>query len=346
MENNNKVVPIFGDGESEKDKKMDGKMTKRFVEEFDKEEERLLNDPALKDVTAPDDMFGKIMGELRAQGKLRKEDMVVETKRPEIQNAVDGLSDEDKEALLLGRMVKASGADADDIRRALENPMDKRSGAERKRRKSRKNRKKSIGSGGRAKVIVRNLAIGVASFAILVGGSMSTSAGREYISSIVVVVTEKLNGDGILIVKDSNENGEIVSPEELAYKDVLNTIGVNPLYFIYLPEELTFFNYDIQEGDNSAVLRYGEDERKMTVVVEKRIEEIELYAMVDGLEIKRMNSMLNDLSIIVYELNNLDNGLKVYTAYFTYEDNFYMIRINGDLDTFVLILEAMEIKIS
>ena len=345
MKRNNKVIPIFGNEELEEDKKMDDKMKKEFFEGADKEEERLLNDPALKDITAPDDMFGKIMGELRAQGKLRAEDMVRETERPEIQNAVDGLSEEDREALLLGRMLKARGASADDVQRAFGNPLDECNGDGRKRENGRKNRKRSIGGrGGRLKVIARNLAIGAAGFAIIVGGSMTTSAGREYVFNVVAEITESIIGGG-LIIKEYNEDEEPVTYEQLAYEDVLKKIGVNPLNFIYLPEELDFLDYEIQEDNNTAIITYGDDENMMIVTAEKMIDVMNNFATIDGVKIKKVDSIRNDLTMTVYELNNSNGNSKTYASYFTYESNIYIITSNCDIETFALILEKLEIKI-
>jgi|GEM_PF-5069623 len=342
MKSKNKIIPIFGDGESERDKKMDDKMKKDLLEDSDKEEERLLNDPALRDITALDDMLGKIMGELREQGKLRAEDIIEETERPEIQSTVDGLSVEDREALLLGRMVKASGAGVDDIRRVLENPTDECSGDGRKRGNRRRNRRKSIGSGGRAKIVARNFAIGAASFVILVGGSMSTSAGREYVSNIVAVVMERINGGG-LIIGNYNEDGEADTDEELAYKDIFDTIAVNPLNFVYLPEELAFEGYDIWVDNNRATIRYGVDENKMTITGEKVGDKVKNTAKVDGVKVRIVDTTLNYLTIDVYELVNSNDGSKTYTAYFTYEGNQYTIASNCDMDTFILMLESLEI---
>ena len=61
------------------------------------------------------------MENLRIQGKLRSTDMISQTELSKIQETGVELSDEDKEALLLGRMVKSMGINAQDIQRLFEN---------------------------------------------------------------------------------------------------------------------------------------------------------------------------------------------------------------------------------
>lgn len=119
MKNKSKIIPIWNNAESEASKKTSERMRKDFIEAANQDEERLLNDPTVKDITVSDDLFGKIMDEFRAQVRLGTEDTVADVERPEvILNAAEGSSIEDKEALLLGRMVKVSSASAEDIKRA------------------------------------------------------------------------------------------------------------------------------------------------------------------------------------------------------------------------------------
>lgn|GEM_PF-5479707 len=121
MQKKDKVTPIWGVEDSEKDKQTYKQMQKKFLEGMEYTEERLLNDPELKSTSAPDDMFEIIMENLRIQGKLRSTDMISQTELSKIQETGVELSDEDKEALLLGRMVKSMGINAQDIQRLFEN---------------------------------------------------------------------------------------------------------------------------------------------------------------------------------------------------------------------------------
>lgn len=93
-----KVIPIWGAEDSEKDKQIYKRIQKELLEVSAYEEEHLLNDPELKDICAPDDMFEKIMENLRVQGKLRAEDMLSQTKLSKIHETGVKLSEEDKES--------------------------------------------------------------------------------------------------------------------------------------------------------------------------------------------------------------------------------------------------------
>lgn len=202
----------------------------QLTEDIDTTTEEINMDPSLELVKAPKGMKEAVM---------RK---IYEHEHPEI---FDGLSEEDKKALWLGREILAKEGESkkdSDIRPDTVEP-----------RKTKKNKKFTMKVYGLvAAVAVAMVAIGITS----VGGPQHLAqmvdemfAGRSQVN----VDSEKAE------IKEGDRN------EEWAYQKVCDQFGIEPIRIYYKPQGMNFSKVWVDEESQVAYFSYEYEEKILTM---------------------------------------------------------------------------------
>jgi hypothetical protein len=328
----NKIISIFRNREKEgEEQKSDNfnKNLKQLVSETADEEEKCLEDNLkLKDITAPDGMYEKILIGLHNNGQLREEDLLMLDKIKDIgeenlkNDVVCELTEEDREALLLGRRLKETGASSDEVLGVLENN---------KVRASKKYTKTYKWFGR----FIKSIGVAAVVLVCVFGVTLSTEAGREYLKTLFSDVAE----NGIYI-----KNWEMtvaVGDEGEAYKEITNRLGIYPLNLYYTSTGLEFEYYNVWEGLESAVLRYSRDGgRYLDVYIGIADELATDTVLIDGKKVANIILDFADINVDIYELDATEETkAATLTALFWYDGNSYIISSNIEKEELLTIFE-------
>ncbi len=289
--NNNKITPFPSQEERETDKEFDALFKERLLSDADAYEKELNENPDLADVKAPDDLFERIVGELKEKNIWEEDDENVsngntewidkreELTKDEIYNL---LSDDDRAALELGLKVQG--------------------------------RKKW-------KRVVKYASMAVAIFVGVFLISMSSDANRAYMIGVINSVfgsniRVSING-GKDTVKSHVEGKE-------AYEDIYNKLGIQAPIFRYKPEGMEYIDYDVNCDTGSAALFYEYEEFITTVYVFKNTDQSVRNHFFDGEIVDKAIVELNDQKVDIWEIKSEDNK-NGYATQFQYKNIYYSI---------------------
>lgn len=202
------------------------------------------------------------------------------------------LSEEDREALEFGYQMKAR---------------------ERKKQEKRKKRRRHLKQTG----------IAAASFVAVLGIGMSSEANQKRVMQIWNAVME--NADirmAVNYLADAEAYKE--GKEEQEAKDAIREqLGIEPITFMYLPENMQYFSYEIDADASYAVMRYKFNHRFFDVCMQNNGQESGLYYQVDG-EIQEEEILMNEQGISVKVTKVISDGDKYnMAALATNDTNYY-----------------------
>ena len=297
------------------DENIDDFLRECLKDEADELETQLNHDPAMIGVGASDDMYQKIVEELKKQG-IWEEDEAGEVEREEnggLQDAVEkeavvpeaagmgSMEEEAKKNKAENTTELRAEAVTDNLENTAEAEHDKESSPLEERERiysmlSEEDRKamelgyqmkeqeeqKKIAKRKRRKLCTR---VGAAAVAVMVLGSagMSTEASRAAILQVCEVV---MGNFGIRILSnylDDRETRTVDRREEEAKEEIENQLGIMPLSFMYLPGGLEYNSYRICKEAERATLFYSYEDLKLSVYMGNNIDnEKVLYHQIDG----------------------------------------------------------------
>lgn len=305
--NNNKITPFPSQEERETDKEFDALFKERLLSDADAYEKELNENPDLADVKAPDDLFERIVGELKEKNIWEEDDENVsngdvewinkkgELTKDEIYNL---LSDEDRAALELGLKVQG-----------------------------RKKWRRVVKYGG----TVASL------FAVIFCISMYSAANRRYAMGIVNSLFESnlsihMNGSGD--IKESMIEGKD------AYEQIYNQLNIKSPYFNYMPKGMKYMDYNINKNTNSASIFFEYKDTIFTIYMYNNFDETVANQIFDG-EVKDNFCLeVNNCSVNVWELDSPD-GKNAFVAQFDFEGVYYAIWGKVEKSEFVKMIENM-----
>lgn len=177
----------------------------------------------------------------------------------------------------------------------------------------------------------RYVAAVLAAVLVLVFGSTITSVGSK---SYWKVLWEKMIGDERVMhidveKMDSQETEDV--DEIQAYREIRNELGISAVRFGYAPSQMYLKAYELDRGQNKAVLMYEYEEKfvKYTMYMndeDSSFGQIEPDAIFDQYEIKADKG----ISIQVKEYKVKNEERKRYIAEFQYMDAQYELK--GDIE--------------
>lgn len=301
---------------------------KRIMEKLDREaeeiERRIGEDPQAAKAVADDELDRKVYARVKAyenavaarngsgmDGEVCAEE--TEDGRPA------GLSDEDWEAMRLGRELQ---------RRRRE---------EESRKEAREKTRKFV---GRWKHIVAAVAV-----LVLVAGLGVNSIGGP--NRVVEIIELVIGGREISKVNSSTDDVKLTTEQKEmeVYQQIKDELGIDPVRIFGLPDGTIFKKYEVDSEIRLAQLVYLFEERSITYLISDSYTE-ELWSVDFEDDILEEYSYINgklDAEIIEYELP--DSKVKRYVAQFEYKGVYYQLTGTMEWDKFEEILKNLHFPV-
>ncbi len=229
---------------------------KKPYEQYEKE---LNENPDTKDLRPSDELFTNIVKELKEQGEWNKKP------EPDVPNIYDMLSQEDREALSIGRKIKK---------------INKRT------------------------IFMKRAAI-VACVAIcLFGVSMTSGANRRYMVALwnEIVGDSQLR---ITMNVEDEENGEAeTASEEQAMETIRDELGIQPIEMVYRPEGMEFLNYKIENEDKRALMFYEYQESIFSILMQSKDSNSKYVQEFDGVVVNKISSRISNEKVNIWKIDD------------------------------------------
>lgn len=230
------------------------------------------NQPELQKVEMPEEAHISLMNKIK------------EYEEEKLRNA---LSEEDKEALRIGKRVQQ------------------------KRERVKRNRK-----------TIRRL-VGIAATVVLVVGVGITSVGGKKL--FVDIFEKNFNGEDKTYVEsgDSEVVGEIT--EEQIWENIKEMLGEEPVRITYKPQNTKFLNAEIDNELQEATLYYLVDNKVINFRIVSRYVNSSTGMEISDKLLEEYSIELPETKVTVREYNVLETGEKEYIARFTYKNSEYFL---------------------
>lgn len=230
------------------------------------------NQPELQEMEMPEEVHLSLMNKI---------------KEYEEQKVRDALSEEDKEALRIGRKVQE------------------------KRNRTKRTRK-----------TIQRL-VGVAATVALVIGVGVTSVGGK---KLFVDIFEKNFGGGdktYIELGESEMVGEIT--EEQVYEEIKEVLGEEPVSMIYKPENTQFLDFKLDKELQEAILYYSVQDKILTFQIVSRYVNSSTGMENSDELLQEYIVELPETNVTVREYSIIETGEKEYTAQFSYKNGEYFL---------------------
>ena len=279
------------------DAAMDRFLRQSIIEDADRIERELNEDPKLIGIGASDDLFGKIVEELKTKGiwedeKKTKVDEKPEPAKEEQQNPAvyDMLSEADREALAFGYQMQKKEQ-------------------ERKEKRKKRNRR------------LKHVSAAVVALVLVGGIGISTEASRRWIFQIRDVILESLGTS----IKNNFTEGDSVrilnNDEQKAETDIREKLRISPIRFLYMPREMRFFKYKIDTDALSATEIYSYNDVLFFVQMWANSKEGVFYNKFD--EEMELQELIVTEQQVEIQLYKSKKDVERYMATFNYGDTYY-----------------------
>lgn len=311
---NEKIESLHVTREMAEDKEMDEKIRQDLIQAADEAEKASQEEEALGTSIPmkPEEkqqLFDDIVNELKRKGIWEEDPEEADGNRPEKGTSPcparpeDQLSAEDQEALRLGREL-------------LHTPKKKNP------------------------TILPQILKGITGAAVVALGvfvlSMSSEANRE---KMLYVWNTLVNDELRIDINPREETNQLLYAEEMAYKEIENQLGIEPLKFIYIPDGMIYDNFEIDIKAKRANIYYLYNNKVITMCIYKQKLEASRNQQFDGQIIDSVNISAKAITAEIWKIKNEDN--KSYLAQFEEKDTYYMIWGCMDEKEFKKIISSM-----
>lgn len=255
----------------------------REAEEIEKE---LEEHPELADLS-PDDSV--------------KDRLYAQIEEYETQKALSKLSEKDREALRLGRMLQKE-REEDETRRTV--------------------RKRRMGW--------RRIAALAAVMVFVLGLGITSVGGPK---RVMEVMQQMVGGREMTQIESDNDetlkSGE--SEEEKAYQQIKDELGIDPVRIATNSLELEFISAEIDEMLQTAVVLYNnKDGKVISYIISISYSDSSFGVDIEDELVREFQQQKGGLNITVKEYNIVQNNEKLYSAEFNRQDVYY--QITGSVD--------------
>ena len=277
------------------DAAMDRFLRQSIIEDADRIERELNEDPKLIGIGASDDLFGKIVEELKTKGIWEGDKETNVDERPE------PAQEEQQKPAVYDMLSEAD-----------------REAQERKEKRKKRNRR------------LKHVSAAVVALVLVGGIGLSTEASRRWIFQVGDVFLDSL---GISIKNNFTEKEKnirnVSSEEQLAERDIKEKLGIIPVEFVYLPSGMRFSFYETNQDALYAIMEYMYEEKPFTIQMWGNAQENVLYNQIDG-DVDEKEEIITEqgIEVQVYEVE-IDKQ-NFYKASFSYDDNYYYCK--GQMD--------------
>ena len=281
------------------DAAMDRFLRQSIIEDADRIERELNEDPKLIGIGASDDLFGKIVEELKTKGIWEgdKETNVDERPEPAQEEqqkpaVYDMLSEADREALAFGYQMQKK---------------------EQKRKEKRKKRNRRL----------KHVSAAVVALVLVGGIGFSTEASRRWIFQVGDAIVENF---GVSIknnfVEEENRIRIWNENEETALQEIKQKVDISPVKLMYLPQGMRFLSYDIDTESLCANIFYEYRDSMFIVYMFNNETENVFYYHVDE-KLKEKEKIVTEQNIIISVYESEYKGAKSCMASFEHDGDYY-----------------------
>lgn len=200
----------------------------------------------------------------------------------------------------------------------------------RKEQKRRTKRRKS------RKVLLR-AGIAAAALAVVFGASMSIEANRIRLLNAWNFLQGK---EAVLRIENDEEIGEYDTDLEEVYADILEKTDIRSVIFKYVPQEMKFSSYMIDDTTGYALIFYQYGDTIITVDMRKKGDQIKGVQIFDGDILETFEIDTKFGTVLIKEIVTLEDE-KDYVAQITYDNCQYVIYGIVQRDEFEKMIEFM-----
>lgn len=295
------------------------KVKKLMQEELEREAEKIRAeveaDESLRNLPFPDGMDGELQKKIEEYEKNKA--------------AVEMLSEEDQEALRLGRELQMLNVKENEAEKESGNA--ESGGAGRIGKTVRFRRKK------RTYVLLAFVAV------LVLAMGMTAIGGQPFVSE---VFNQLLAGrENININSSNSDEGEVIpaenDPEEQAYQEIKDEFGFEAVRLNELPDGTEFIEYTYDKNNEEILLLYGVDDNILEYRIYPNFRNKSIGYDIEDELLEEFSLSISGVSIHVQEYQIKENGQEVYRASFQYKDTYYILRGGIPKESFEEILKNL-----
>lgn len=153
------------------------------------------------------------------------------------------------------------------------------------------------------------------------GISMTSEANRAYIMREM----NELFGNDVNTKVNNNEVVESDRTERYACEEIENTLGIKMPEFFYMPDEMRYENYNIDENAQTAFIRYSYENKYIYFMAMTNLKTATSLSQNDkGKEIKEISSELTpNFKVTLWEIYEKEDEIPTYTLSWSYKNTYY-----------------------
>lgn len=176
------------------------------------------------------------------------------------------------------------------------------------------------GNTGRKRVI-RWASVAAAVLIGVFGISMSSEANRAYIMREM----NELFGNDVNTQVDNNDVIKSDRTEQYVREEIENTLGIKMPEFFYLPAEMKYENYSIDEDAQTAFMRYFYQDNYVYFMTMANFKDASSLSQNDkGKEVQKIsNELVPNLEITLWEIYEEGDKKTTYTLSWEYKNVYY-----------------------
>lgn len=196
--------------------------------------------------------------------------------------------------------------------------------------------KSKQGNTGRKRV-VRWVSVAAAVLIGVFGISMSSEANRAYIMREM----NELFGNDVNTQVDNNDVIKSDRTEQYACEKIENILDIKMPDFFYLPDEMTYEKYIIDEESQTAIIQYLYEEKNVYFMTMTNLKNATSLSQNDkGQEVKKIfNELVPDFEVTLWEIYEEGDEIPTYTLSWDYKNTYYELFGKLSRDEMELIAE-------
>lgn len=196
--------------------------------------------------------------------------------------------------------------------------------------------KSKQGNTGRKRV-VRWASVAAAVLIGVFGISMSSEANRAYIMREM----NELFGNDVNTQVDNNDVIKSDRTEQYACEKIENILDIKMPDFFYLPDEMTYEKYIIDEESQTAIIQYLYEEKNVYFMTMTNLKNATSLSQNDkGQEVKKIfNELVPNFEVTLWEIYEEGDEIPTYTLSWDYKNTYYELFGKLSRDEMELIAE-------
>ena len=176
------------------------------------------------------------------------------------------------------------------------------------------------GNTGRKRV-VRWASVAAAVLIGVFGISMTSEANRAYIMREM----NELFGNDVNTKVNNNEVVESDRTEQYACEKIENTLGIKMPRFFYMPDEMRYQDYVIDENAETGILQYVYDEQTVFLMIFPNEKKASFLSQNDnGILVETFqNDFIPELKITLWKIEDGEDKKPMYSLKWEYKNCYY-----------------------